>query len=141
MTDGKTHDHVGPLDDVELKTIQSHTEIGAKILEGSESHYLRAAVKIARYHHDRWGGSGYPQGLKGENIPLVARIMNIVEQYDALRSKRPYKPAFDHSRAVSIIIAGDGMTIPSHFDPAILSAFKTLAAVHNDIFEMHKDTK
>jgi putative two-component system response regulator len=131
----------GPLDDAEWKTMQSHTEIGAKILEGSESPYLRAAVEIAKNHHERWEGSGYPHGLKGEDIPLVARIMNITDQYDALRSKRPYKPAFDHPKAMSIITEGDGRTMPSHFDPEVLSAFKKLAAVLNDIFEMHKETK
>ncbi len=129
----------GPLNDEEWKTMRTHTEIGAKILEGSESPFLQMAVDIARCHHERWDGKGYPQGLKGEEIPLTARIMNITDQYDALRSKRPYKPAFDHEKAVSIITEGDDRTTPDHFDPEVLGAFKKRTDIFHDIFEEHKD--
>lgn len=128
----------GPLDDAEWATMKTHAEIGAKILEGSDSPFLQMAVDIARSHHERWDGRGYPDGLKGEEIPLTARIMNITDQYDALRSKRPYKPGFDQTKTVSIITEGDGRTMPDHFDPDILEAFKKSVDIFNDIYETHK---
>lgn len=129
----------GPLDNQEWESMKTHTEIGAKILNGSESPYLQMAEDIALYHHERWDGQGYPRGLKGEAIPTTARIMNIADQYDALRSKRPYKPAFAHQKAVSIITQGEGRTLPEHFDPAVLAAFSKMADTLADIFETHKD--
>ena len=129
----------GPLGDAEWKTMKTHAEIGAKILEGSESPLLQMAVDIAKCHHERWDGSGYPRGLRGEESPITSRIMNIADQYDALRSKRPYKPSFDHEKAVSIITKGDGRTMPYHFDPEILSAFKKSVNIFADIFEAQKD--
>ncbi len=129
----------GPLNDEEWDIIKSHSEIGAKILEGSVSPLLEMAVDIARCHHERWDGGGYPKGLKGDAIPLTARIMNISDQYDALRCKRPYKAAFDHEKTVSIITKGDGRTMPEHFDPEILRAFKQSLPKFNEIFETHKD--
>lgn len=129
----------GSLDDEEWKIMKTHAEIGAKILEGSSSPFLKMAVDIAGCHHERWDGKGYPNGLKGEEIPLTARIMNITDQYDALRSKRPYKPAFDQNKTVSIITEGDGHTMPEHFDPAVLAAFKKATDIFADIFETHKD--
>ncbi len=129
----------GSLDDEEWAIMKTHAEIGAKVLEGSDSPFLEMAVDIAGCHHERWDGKGYPKGLKGEDIPLTARIMNISDQYDALRSIRPYKPAFDHEKTVSIITKGDGRTMPDHFDPAVLRAFEQSLSVFNDIFESHKD--
>ncbi|NOX25647.1 MAG: response regulator [Deltaproteobacteria bacterium] len=127
----------GPLDDAEWLIMKTHAAIGAQILAGSVSPYLRMAVDIAGCHHERWDGSGYPQGLKGEAIPLTARIMNITDQYDALRSKRPYKPAFDHDKVVSIITEGDGRTMAAHFDPDVLSAFKRSLDIFRDIYDSH----
>ena len=129
----------GPLDDEEWTIMKTHAEIGAKILAGSESPLLEMAVDIARCHHERWDGKGYPNGLKGEKIPLTARVMNISDQYDALRSKRPYKPAFDHEKTISIITKGDGRTMPDHFDPNILAAFKKSLDLFNNIFETLND--
>jgi putative two-component system response regulator len=93
-------------------------------------------AEIALNHHERWDGGGYPNGIRGEAIPLSARIMNICDTYDALRSKRPYKPAFDHHKALEIILYGDGRTRPEHFDPFILAVFKQNQQTFSDIFEM-----
>jgi HD-GYP domain-containing protein (c-di-GMP phosphodiesterase class II) len=84
--------------------------------------------------HERWDGTGYPSGARGESVPLCGYIMGICDQYDALRSKRPYKPALDHDRVVEIISKGDGRTDPGHFYPALLSAFEAHASKFGEIF-------
>jgi len=129
----------GPLDENEWKVMKSHTTVGARILKGSVSPFLQMAYDIALSHHERWDGKGYPDGLLGENIPLTARIMNITDQYDALRSKRPYKPAFDHDKTVAIISKGDGRTMPEHFDPAVLAAFTKIHPRLAEIYEEHQE--
>lgn len=129
----------GPLTEDEWKIMKTHTGIGAQILEGSDSPYLTMALDIARSHHERWDGTGYPDGLKKEQIPKTARIMNICDQYDALRSKRPYKPGFDHGKTVDILTRGDGRTMPDHFDPEVLEGFKKSMDQFEEIFETHKD--
>ena len=121
----------------EWEVMKGHTTMGAKILGNSKSPYLKMGAEIALNHHERWDGGGYPNGKRGEAIPLTARIMNICDIYDALRSKRPYKPAFDHLKAVDIITRGDGRTQPEHFDPAILAAFKQNHQSFRDIFESY----
>jgi putative two-component system response regulator len=129
----------GKLTDEEFEVMKNHTVIGGRILGNSISDFLKAGEIIALSHHERWDGKGYPNGLKGEDIPLSGRIMNIVDQYDSLRSKRPYKPAFSHEKTYEIITKGDGRTMPEHFDPQVLSAFKDLADDFNKIFEEHQD--
>jgi putative two-component system response regulator len=119
----------------EWAIMKTHTEVGAKMLSGTDSPYLVMGAEIAGNHHERWDGSGYPHGLKGEDIPLSARIMQICDIYDALRSKRPYKDAISHERSVEIIIVGDGRTLPSHFDPKVLDAFKSCQERFKEIFE------
>jgi putative two-component system response regulator len=119
----------------EWEVMKGHTLMGAKILGNSKSPYLKMGAEIALNHHERWDGGGYPNGKRAEAIPLAARIMNICDVYDALRSKRPYKPAFDHLKTVDIMMSGDGRTQPGHFDPLILAAFKQNHPVFQDIFE------
>jgi putative two-component system response regulator len=128
----------GPLSEEEWQVMKSHPEIGARILEGSQSPYLQMGIDIARYHHERWDGGGYPNGIKGEEIPLTARIMNIADQYDALRSVRPYKAGFDAEETFNIITRGDGRTMPGHFDPVILDAFKAVAGKFDQIFNSYQ---
>lgn len=123
----------------ELALMKTHTTIGGKILLGSTSEFLQMAEKIALSHHERWDGGGYPNGLKGEDIPVESRIMNIADQYDALRSRRPYKPPFDHEEVFKIITVGDGRTMPSHFDPVILKVFKDTHKQFEEIYNTHKD--
>ena len=121
----------------ELKVMNGHALMGAEILGNSKSPYLKMGAEIALNHHERWDGRGYPNGRQGEAIPLSARIMNICDIYDALRSKRPYKSAFDHLKTMEIITHGDGRTQPEHFDPAILAAFKQNHQLFCDIFERY----
>jgi putative two-component system response regulator len=123
----------------EWEIMKIHSILGAKILDSNSSPYLKMGAEIALTYHERWDGSGYPQGLKGEAIPLSGRIMNICDQYDALRSKRPYKLAFDHDRAVAIITQGDGRTRPEHFDPVILATFQGCTETFREIYATHAD--
>jgi len=131
-------DHIllkpGPLNAKEWEVMKTHTTIGANILEGSEYAYIKLAHEIALSHHESYDGSGYPMGLVGQDIPLSGRITFITDQYDALRSKRPYKPPFDHERTYQIITEGDGRTIPQHFDPDILNLFKKIHKKFEEIY-------
>ena len=112
----------GRLNAEELEEMQRHTVYGYNILKASDR--LAMAADIARGHHEKWAGGGYPLGVKGEEIPLAARIVALADVYDALRSARPYKAGFSHDEAVQIIIHGDDRINPAeHFDPELLRLF------------------
>lgn len=109
----------GKLDEAEMTIMRTHAQIGADILEGSESPTLQIAALLALTHHEKFDGSGYPMGLKGEKIPIYGRIVAVADVFDALTSARPYKPAWELNRAVAMIHEGSG----SHFDPVCVDAF------------------
>lgn len=125
----------GILTDEEWEVMKTHTTIGARILESSESSFLKMGQIIALNHHEKWDGTGYPQGISGQDIPLSARITNIADQYDALRSVRTYKRAYTHEESYEIIVKGDDKTNPSHFDPDIYSIFINSHSKFKEIFE------
>ena len=120
----------GPLDDEEWKVMKTHAEVGAYAIELTEQdisqpiEFLSLSKEIAHWHHERWDGKGYPDGLAGEDIPLSARFMAVADVFDAITSKRVYKEAMPYSEAKDVIISGRG----KHFDPDIVDAFV-------DIFE------
>jgi HD-GYP domain-containing protein (c-di-GMP phosphodiesterase class II) len=114
----------GKLTDEEYEIIKTHTTAGRKIMEKAIStvegeNYLKEARNMAAYHHERWDGKGYPEGLHGEVIPLAARIMAVADVFDALASPRVYKPAFPLEKALTIIQEGAG----SQFDPKCVEVF------------------
>ncbi|QCU89903.1 HD domain-containing phosphohydrolase [Thiomicrorhabdus sediminis] len=110
----------GKLDAEEWKIMQSHTTIGARMLEGDDSDLIKMAREIALTHHEKWDGSGYPNGLAGDSIPLVGRIAAIADVFDALTSERPYKKAWSVEDAVSLIKESSG----KHFDPELVEVFE-----------------
>jgi putative two-component system response regulator len=113
----------------EIDQLRQHSELGSKILRAGQSPLLKLAMKIALTHHERWDGAGYPLGLAQEDIPLEGRITAVADVFDALSSKRPYKPAFPVEKCFAIMSEGSG----SHFDPRVLDAF---FARRNDIIEI-----
>lgn len=123
----------GDLTPEEREVMELHTVRGAEMLAGSPSPILQQAHEIALTHHERWDGSGYPRGLAGKRIPLAGRLVMLADQYDALRSSRPYKPAFDHAKTARVLLEGDGRTRPEHFDPRLLELFRD---VHQGLDEV-----
>ena len=124
----KIPDHIlnkpGRLTPEEYEIMKKHSEYGAQVIQSSmrnvdDDSYIDVAINIAKYHHERYDGTGYPEQLKGEDIPLEARIMALADVYDALISKRPYKEAFSKEKALEIIKDGTG----TQFDPELASIF------------------
>jgi putative two-component system response regulator len=124
----------GPLTEEEWEAIKQHPLLGASLLDGSTSPLLEMAKEVALTHHERWDGSGYPRGLKGTQIPITGRIVMLCDLYDALRSRRPYKPPFSHAKTCDIILNGNDRTKPTHFDPHLLEAFREMHQDFNGIY-------
>jgi putative two-component system response regulator len=117
----------GKLTDEEFRRMQRHTTLGAETLDSvlrrhPDNQFLRIGVEVARSHHERWDGRGYPDGLRGEGIPLSARIVAVADVYDALTSARCYRPAFDHETGSRMIVEGRA----TQFDPEVVGAFEEL---------------
>lgn len=112
----------GKLDDDEWVVMKSHTTMGGQILSGGTSELMKMSETIAMTHHEKWDGSGYPKGLKGEDIPLEGRIVAVADVFDALTSDRPYKKAWAVEKSVALIEEESG----KHFDPQVASAFKSI---------------
>lgn len=130
----------GKLTDEEFAIMKRHPQIGADALASAEAQlgsnsFLRLAREISLTHHEKWDGSGYPAGLAGEAIPLSGRLMAVADVYDALISKRVYKPAFTHEEAKAIIVQGRG----SHFDPGMVDAFLACEGAFRQIAAEHRD--
>jgi putative two-component system response regulator len=112
----------GRLDEEEWAVMKTHAAIGAEILSGHDSGLMGLARLIALTHHERWDGTGYPGGLKGEDIPLVGRIVALCDVFDALTTERPYKKAWSVASALSYINENSG----GHFDPELVERFRTI---------------
>ena len=109
----------GPLDEEERQIMNTHTTIGGQILAGSTSPVIQMGERVALTHHEKWDGSGYPQGLAGEDIPIEARICTVVDFFDALTMDRPYRKAVANEEVIEMIVADSGVA----FDPAVVDVF------------------
>jgi response regulator RpfG family c-di-GMP phosphodiesterase len=132
----------GRLTPEEFEIMKTHTTIGYQTLASIEkkdtgSAFIKVGMEITLCHHEKWDGSGYPKGLKGEEIPISARIMALADVYDALRSKRVYKEGFTHENSLKIITQGRG----DHFDPLLVDVFLENDSAFRDIFERTSNGK
>ncbi len=127
----------GPLTTDEFGVITNHPSWGAEII--GDASWLSMARNICMTHHEKWDGSGYPLGLKGDEIPWEGQVTALADIYDALRSYRTYKPPMTHEHVVEIITKGDGRVRPEHFSPEILEAFRVVEERFPDIFLQHRD--
>ncbi|MGZ7087746.1 MAG: HD-GYP domain-containing protein, partial [Ilumatobacteraceae bacterium] len=119
----------GPLTDAEFEVMKTHTTIGATVFAGSRSALIQLAAEVAISHHERWDGSGYPAGLKGEAIPLSGRLVAVADVYDALVTVHRYKLAWSSSDAVQHVVAGRG----THFEPRIVDALVEVIAARDAV--------
>jgi putative two-component system response regulator len=122
----------GSLDADEWEIMKKHTTIGAEILQGSDGEFIRLAEVVALTHHEKWDGSGYPRGLRANEIPLAGRIVAIADVFDALTSVRPYKGRFSAAKSLDIIREGRGV----HFDPDVVDAF---FAIQDEILSIKEE--
>lgn len=129
----------GPLSVDERAVMQRHPEIGHRILSTSSYPVMIMAATIAFEHHEHFDGSGYPRGLKGNEIALEAAITSLVDVYDALRSQRPYKDELAHEAVLDVLRNGDGRTDPAHFNPEVMAAFLGVADRIDAIFNRLHD--
>ena len=133
----------GPYTPEEFEIMKMHPTLGrdaivkAQEISGQRMGFFEIAKEIVYSHHEKWDGSGYPQGLAGAQIPVSARLMAIADVYDALISRRIYKPGMTHERAVQIIAAGRG----THFDPAVVDAFLAMGSKFDAIANRFADTE
>lgn len=132
----------GKLTEEEFEEMKKHTILGYDSLEKAskkfgDNSFLKYAKELARFHQEKWNGTGYPDGLRGEQIPLSGRLMAVADVYDALISKRSYKPAFSHQKAVQIILEGKGQ----HFDPEITDAFMNIQEEFRKIAHQYADSE
>lgn len=125
----------GKLTPGEFELVKQHSCIGADILRGGTTPLVRMAETIARWHHERWDGTGYPDGLRGEQIPLPARIVAIADVFDALTSRRPYKEAWPIVKAVDAVRSLAG----SHFDPNLVEHFISVLHEVAEVLEQYPD--
>ncbi len=123
----------GPLTPDEFDEMKLHTIKGWRIIQGLSLGSV--AENMIHFHHEKWDGSGYPEGLRGEQIPLEARILALADVYDALRQKRIYKPSFSHEKAVQMIEDGNGR----HFDPRLVALFRQQQNVFAQIYDRLAD--
>ena len=129
----------GPLTTEEFETMKTHSTIGYKVLTGSKHPSLQMAANIAHSHHERWNGTGYPQGLGGEDIPIEGRITSIADVYDAIRSRRPYKDSVAHDATVEYMLEGNERLPEGFFDPKLLGVFKDISSEFGTIFDSLAD--
>ncbi|MBI5580625.1 MAG: CHASE2 domain-containing protein [Deltaproteobacteria bacterium] len=132
----------GKLSETEFEEMKKHAVIGRNAIRATERRlgngsFLRFAHDIAYTHHEKWNGSGYPQGLRGEEIPLCGRLMALADTYDALINQRVYKPSLTHEEAIRIIVKDKG----THFDPEIVDAFLTVSEEFRNIARKYADSE
>jgi putative two-component system response regulator len=130
----------GRLEPDEFEIMKLHVDIGKRTLREvlnkyRNNEFIRLSYVLTAYHHEKWDGTGYPDGLYGQDIPLPARIMALVDVYDALRSKRPYKEPLCHEKSVHVIREGGGV----HFDPSVVKAFSNIESDFEAIYESMKE--
>jgi putative two-component system response regulator len=117
----------------EFEIIKTHTTLGAKMLSGSDSVFLKMAETIAMNHHEKWDGRGYPNAISGEEIPLAGRICAVADVFDALSSARPYKKAWTFEETMSEVLRLKG----THFDPKLVDAFESIKDDIKAVYDQH----